>query len=176
MSTPMAGSWVDPGNRYLWNKDPLNLFKRGEGGGGGPLNQYGIDTSSKTYASDTYAAMTRDMWNVWVKEFMPYEDKLYQFATDSGAADRAMADASANVNQAFDAQQGATDRRLRGLGLELTPEEAKASQRSMGIARSLADVSAQNLAGQRTRERQRAVIGSPSPETSVLTNPAYGGA
>ena len=47
-----------------------------------------------------------------------------------------MAEASKDVNASYDAQAGATGRRLKGLGVNLTPEQQGAQQRSMGLSRS----------------------------------------
>lgn len=127
------------------------------------LNRYGIDRANKEYAGLTYEALTRDLWQQYVSEFVPFENRLIEFATDPTAADDAMAEASGFVNASFDAQQGATQRRLRGLGLTLDADEQKAVDRSYGIARSLADVTAQNVAGRRTRERQQSILGNPAP-------------
>ena len=75
-----------------------------------------------------------------------------------------MSEASTAVDQQFTAQQGATQRRLKGMGLSLDADEQKAADRSYGLSKSLADVTAQNLAGQRTRERQQSILGNPAPQ------------
>jgi len=127
-------------------------------------NPYLIDPGAKDYANQNYAALTRDMWAQWTSNFLPFENDLISYAKDPAVVDKAMASASTSVNQAFDAQQGATQRRLKGLGLTLDDEEQQAADRSYGLARSLADVTAQNVAGQRTRERQQNVLGNPAPQ------------
>lgn len=130
----------------------------------GQLNAYGIDTGSKTYAGDTYAALTRDQWAQYVSTFVPIENQLIQYATDPATVTNAMTEASKDVNSAFDAQQGSTQRRLAGLGVTLDADQQKAQQRSYGLSRSLADVGAQNTAGELTRQRQQAIIGNPAPQ------------
>lgn len=119
--------------------------------------------SSNTPAGDAYAALTRDMWNTYVSSFMPYENKLIKFATDRNAPLEAMQKASGFVADSFDAQQGASQRRLQGLGLTLDTDEQKAADRAYGLARSLADVSAQNNARDTTIARQQSVLGNPTP-------------
>ncbi len=74
-----------------------------------------------------------------------------------------MKEASADVNAAYTAQQGALQRRLSGLGVSLTPDEQAAQERSYGLSKSLADVGAQNMAGALTRQRQQAILGNPAP-------------
>lgn len=125
---------------------------------------YGINPNSKTYANDTFAAITREQWNNYVNTFVPIENQLIKYATDPGVVSSAMSDASQGVNQAFDAQQGATQRRLQGLGVTLSPDEQAAQKRSMGLTRGLADVQAQNTARDLTVQRQQSILGSPAPQ------------
>jgi hypothetical protein len=115
-------------------------------------------------AGDTFAALTREQWADYVNTFVPLENQLIQMATDPEAANRAMADASQNVNDSFAAQQGATDRRLRGLGLQLTPEQQAASTRATALSKSLTDVQAQNTARDLTIQRQQSLLGNPAPQ------------
>jgi hypothetical protein len=126
-------------------------------------NPYNIDPGAKDFAGQNYAALTRDLWAQWTTNFLPFENDLIEYASDPGVVDRAQAAASANVQQAFDAQAGATQRRLKGLGLTLDADEQRAADRSTGLARSLADVTAQNVAGAQTRSRQQGVLGNPVP-------------
>jgi hypothetical protein len=126
-------------------------------------NPYQIDPGAKDYASQNYAALTRDLWAQWTSNFLPFENDLIEYASDPEAITRAQQRASQAVAQSFDAQQGATQRRLRGLGLTLDEDEQRAMDRSYGLARSLADVTAQNVAGAQTRARQQNVLGAPVP-------------
>ena len=127
-------------------------------------NPYNIDPNAKDYAGQNYAALTRDMWAQWTTNFLPYENDLIEYARDPAIVDKAQAAASQNVQQSFDAQQAATGRRLKGLGLTLDADEQRAADRSYGLARSLADVNAQNVAGAQTRSRQQNVLGNPVPK------------
>lgn len=124
---------------------------------------YGVDRGAKDFAGRNYEALTRDMWASWTSNFLPFENDLIEYASDPEAVTRAQQQASENVGLAFDAQQQATGRRLKGLGLTLDEEEQRAADRSYSTARSLADVTAQNVAGARTRERQQNVLGNPAP-------------
>lgn len=127
-------------------------------------NPYNINPGAADYASQNYAALTRDLWAQWTSNFLPYEQKLTEYATDPTVVDKAQAAASQDVQQSFDAQQAATGRRLKGLGLTLDADEQRAADRSYGLARSLADVNAQNVAGAQTRSRQQNVLGNPVPK------------
>lgn len=115
-------------------------------------------------AQDTFAALTREQWADYVNTYVPLENQLIQQATDPEAVSRAMAGASQNVTDSFAAQQGATDRRLRGLGLQLTPEQQAASTRATALSKSLTDVGAQNVARDLTVQRQQGILGNPAPQ------------
>ena len=89
-------------------------------------NAYGVSPGSKTYAQDTYAALTRDQWATYVSTFVPIENQLIEYATDPNKPLEAMAEASADVNAAYAAKQGSIDRRLRGMGVTLNEDEQRA--------------------------------------------------
>lgn len=128
-----------------------------------PTNAFGINYGSKNYAGDTFAALTRQQWASYVQNFVPLENQLIDYAVDPGKVKTAMAQASTNVNEAFDAQQASTARRLKGLGVTLSPDEQAAQQRSFGLSKALADVQAQNLTRDLVERRQQSIIGNPAP-------------
>ena len=129
------------------------------GGGGG---------ASGSSASQTYAALTRQQWANYVETFMPVENQLIKYATDTSLPGQEMAKASANVQSAFGAQEGATQRRLSGLGVSLSGDEQQAQTRAQGLSKSLADVQAQNVASDLTRTRQQSLLGSPMPNATTV--------
>lgn len=124
------------------------------GGGGGP----------STTAADTYAKLTRDQWSTYLNTFVPYENRLIDYATNPNTVTNAVTEARGDVAGAFDAQQGATQRRLSGLGLTLDADEQRAATRSTGLARSLADVQAANMTRDTVMQRQASILGNPSPK------------
>ena len=126
-------------------------------------NPYGYSPGSKTYASDTYAAMTRQQWANYVSTFVPIEHQLIKYATDPSVVSGAMSEASRDVNASFDAQEGAFNRRLRATGATLDADQQAVRQRNTGLSRALADVNAQNVAGYTTRQRQQSILGNPAP-------------
>ncbi|GAP37377.1 hypothetical protein ABXN37_19840 [Piscinibacter sakaiensis] len=119
-------------------------------------------------AADTYAALTRQQWADYLRTFVPFENSLISYATDTGQAAKAMAEASRDVNASFDARSASTQRRLRGMGLSLDADEQRAADRSTNLARSLADVGAQNSARDLTLARQQSILGLPSPQLKGL--------
>ena len=114
-------------------------------------------------AQETFAALTRAQWDQYLSDYVPLENLTINYATDPNAVSTAVANARRGVAQSFDAQQAATGRRMRGLGLTLDPDEQQAADRSTALARSLADVSAANLTADRVRERQQTLLGNPAP-------------
>lgn len=140
-------AWYDP------DSPMRNLVKDRKKGGG-----------SSTYASDTYAALTREQWSNYVDTFIPIENKLIQYATDPMVVTDAMSSASTGVNNAFDAQTGVTKRKLSGLGVQLSEDEQAAQTKATGLNRALADVQAQNTARDLTTQRQQSILGSPVPQ------------
>lgn len=115
-------------------------------------------------ASDLFASATRQQWSNYVNTFVPIENKLIQYATDPNTVTNAVSDAKTGVEQAFDAQQGATQRKLKGLGVTLSPDEQAAQTRSSGLTESLASVQSQNTARDLTVQRQQSILGSPAPQ------------
>jgi len=108
--------------------------------------------------------MTRDQWANWVGTFMPLQNKLLEYATDPSTVSNAMAEASENVNDAFAAQQGITQRRLAQQGVSLSADEQGAQDRAFSLTKSLADVHAQNTARDLTKQRQQSIMGNPAPQ------------
>lgn len=115
-------------------------------------------------ANDAFAAMTRQQWDDYLSVWVPFENANIAYATDPATVDNAVKQARSDVAQSFDMQQGIQERRLRGLGVSLDADEQRANKRAMGLAEGLADVNAANVAQTRTRDRQRAVMGMPTPQ------------
>lgn len=126
-------------------------------------------TPATASAADTFAALTREQWANYVETYVPIENQLIAYATDTTLPGKEMAKASENVTNAFAAQEGATQRRLSGLGVSLSADEQQAQQRSTGLAKSLADVQAQNLARTATVSRQQNLLGNPAPDAVTLS-------
>lgn len=143
------------GSAAEWIADPGQIV-RGVFGGKKDM--------SGTPVGDAYARLTRDQWYTYVNTFVPIENKLIQYATDPTVVSGAMQNASEGVTSSFDAAQAGAARRLQGMGVTLDADEQKASDRSYGLAKSLADVGAQNNARDLTRSRQQSIIGNPAPD------------
>lgn len=118
----------------------------------------------RDYAQSTFAALTRQQWDDYLRNYVPVENELIRYATDPNAVGDAIMNARTAVDQSFDAQAGIQERQLRGLGVTLRGDEQRAVERSTGLARSLADVTAANVTGERVRDRQQALLGNPAPQ------------
>lgn len=154
------------GGSYSDWEDRSNFQKVFDPGGG--LEKYlGIGkkrTPAGTPVGDAYAALTRDQWYTYMNTFVPIENKLIEYATSPTVVADAMKSASEDTAGAFASAQASSDRRLKGLGVTLDADEKKASDRSFGLAASLADVGAQNTARDATRQRQQSILGNPAPD------------
>ncbi len=153
----MASKWLTghsdsaKGSQKLW--DPLDIR--------GMIR--GDQTPPDMTAQNTFAALTRQQWDDYLRNYIPIENELINYATNPQTVQDAVMNARADVGRSFDAQQGMQARRLRGLGIDLAPDEQASVNRQTGLARSLADVSAANLTTERVQDRQQSMLGNPAP-------------
>jgi len=127
-------------------------------------NAYGINTRDKAYSSKSFAAATRDQWNMYLTQFgVPQENLLINYAMDPASVSNAVTEARQNVGQSFGQQQGIMQRQMRGFGIELNDEEKKVFERSTKLNQSLAEVNAGNQASSRVQDRQMGLLGAPVP-------------
>lgn len=128
------------------------------------LNAWGIDTSSKHAAADTFAAMTRAQWSNYVSNFVPIENQLISFATDEQKPVEAMNQAGADIDTQYAASAGIQARRNAGYGIQPTADEAASNARATNLSAGLAKVNAMNNARQDTVDLQRSILGAPMPQ------------
>lgn len=131
------------------------------------VNEFGIRRGSKNYASDTFAALTRDQWSTYLNTFVPLENQMIDYATNPDTVATAVGTARQDVSQSFNQQRGIQQRQLRSLGVTLNPEEQQAADRSAALSKSLADVNAANQTSLRVRDRQQSLLGNPSPSINT---------
>jgi hypothetical protein len=136
---------------------PLGLASAAVGG-------LGRGSSAPTGQADaSFAALTREMWANYLRDTVPLENRLISYSSDPGVVTSAMDEAGRDARRAFSARAAAAQRGLRAQGLQLDEEERGAVDRSTSLARSLADVNAQNVARDTTTARQQSILGNPSP-------------
>lgn len=124
-----------------------------------PRNSLGVRLDAEKYAADTQAALTRDQWDVYLRNFVPVEDNLIKYASNLALPSENAERAIAGVGQAFEQQTGIAERRMRAYGIQATPEQTAAIQRNTKLNQSLAEVQAGNTARDATIARQRSIMG-----------------
>ncbi len=110
----------------------------------GDRNSLGVRYDSDDYAVRTHARITRKEWQDYQDRYFPIENDLISMYDSPELRMRETQRASDQVTKAFDKVPEQQDRFLRGLNVTLTPEQQKARERSHGLSKSLADVSARN--------------------------------
>jgi len=123
-------------------------------------------------ASDTYAAITKDQWNQYVSTFVPIENQLISFATNSALPGQAMAQAGTDVGQQFATQAGTLGRQQQALGVTLNPQQQAAQARQLGLNQALSTVQAENTARDVTIAQQQQVLGNPAPSVNNIAQQA----
>jgi len=127
-------------------------------------NAFGIDYSTRGYAGKSFAAATREQWNMYLTQFgVPQENLLINYTLDPASVGNAVNEARQNVQQSFDMQPGIMQRQMRGLGIEMNDDEQKAFKRTSALNQSLAEVNAGNQAANRAQDRQMGLLGAPVP-------------
>lgn len=121
-----------------------------------------------SYVNDTYAAMTRQAWQDYIANFVPFENRLIQYATDPNVVKEAVSEAREDATAAFDQAQLGTQQKLRGMGITLSADEQQAANRQTGLARALTEVQAANTARDATLDRQRSIMGMPMPQKAGM--------
>lgn len=124
-----------------------------------PRNPFGIYGGN---ASDTFAAMTRDMWSQWVSQFMPIENTIIDYASDVTLPETNASKAVAGVQGAYAQGSKTQDLAMKTSGIQYTPEEAAQIKRDRSLDQSLAEVQAANTARTLTVDRQRSIMGVPA--------------
>jgi hypothetical protein len=126
------------------------------------LNSLGVRYDADRYAQDTQAALARDQWATYLATFMPVEDQMISYATDPALSGQNAQRAVGMVDQAFDANAGAQERRRRAYGIRLTGDEQQAIDRRNNVEESLTKVHAANTSRDMTLSNQRQLIGAGS--------------
>lgn len=119
-------------------------------------------------ANDDFAMLTRQQWAQYVRNIVPYENKLIEYATDPTVVSNAMTKAGEQVVGSFERQAIDSNERLRGLGLSLNADEQQAATRSLGLSKAAAEVQAINSTRDQVTARQRSILGLPAPNLGSL--------
>lgn len=133
-------------------------------------NSFGINPNSKTYASETMAAIARRDWERYKETFMPLEDYLFQYINNPGYRQGVVSDNLQNFNSAFDSAQAGNDRNLQRYGLQLSPDETQSQQRMASLQKGLGQVEAINRTNRVLKDQEYRILGAGTNPTASLTN------
>ena len=90
-------------------------------------------------ASETQAALARAEFEDYKKRFFPLEDELINRYDNKGLRDKAIAENTQGVRDAYQADRGIQQRRLSRYGVNLAPDQQRAINRQNQIGQ-VADV------------------------------------
>lgn len=137
----------------------------------GPAAPYSFapNPNSSTYANDVLESITRDQYADYLRNFYGIEQRLLDYATDSGLPMADAMKAAGRVEQSFDRLPGQIDRRQRRMGLTMDADQQAELDRQANLAEGRATGMAANRAAARTYDRQNAVLaGNQSAATEVI--------
>ncbi len=119
----------------------------------------GRDPASKTFASDTWADISRLQWEDYDKRFIPQEDQLIGMMTYNNPelVGESVAKSSSAAGKGFDMASRMTDQHRARYGMAMSRGEAQHRQRTNQGQRTAAVVGAENQARQRLQERNREI-------------------
>lgn len=113
------------------------------------------------------AALTRQQYRDYIDRFQPREDWLINYATNENKPLEDANRARGYVDQAFANAPGTLDRRMKGLGVSMTPEQQQSFQRQSTYQKGLSQVDAMNRASQNTWDRQTEILTGSSPSIDL---------
>ena len=107
--------------------------------------------------ADRRAALLRADYEDWAARYQPLEQELLGLYNNPGALASAQSQAVSSFDQNFDTAAGAYDRRLAGYGIQLTPEQQQARDRSLEFNKGLGEVDAMNRTARAIDDRDQLI-------------------
>lgn len=120
----------------------------------------------KNQARDTWAFITRSMWDDYVNDTMPLEEQARQETTfmNPGIVDREINAAIPKVSQAFDNASRMQQEVLANYGMTPSQDAQRVNSRLNNLGASTAQVDAANQIRQRLIDRDREIsLGTVDP-------------
>lgn len=133
----------------------------------------GRDPSSKTYASDTWADITRAQWQDYLDRFVPREDALLNMTTyeNPGLVDSTMAIGKQAAAIGYDATQRMNQQAAGRYGAALTQGYQQNQDRRDNVGKSAAIVNEANRIRQELQDRNRQIaLGTSNAAVSIREN------
>lgn len=119
-------------------------------------------------ASLTRAELARADYQDWLDTFKPIEDELIRGYDNVAERERMVGEAQTRSLGALDNAEGTFDRRMRSLGMVLTPQQEAAQSRRMDLSRGLANVNAANMTRRRLKSQDQQLLTGMAPQGSAL--------
>ena len=123
-----------------------------------PNETFGLNPNSSRFAENARALLLRNQYDRWSQNFEPIENELLANYSNPGFRSAAAGRAVDLFNRGADAGDAITQRRLTGLGLELTPEQKTVADRASGMQRGLGEVNAYNQTVRLVDDRNKALL------------------
>lgn len=125
--------------------------------------QRGLFSASRTWvkqpsAEDMRTELLRSQFEDAKTRWWPIEDELLASYKNPVQRQLGLQDAMQTFGRSADAADGATDRRLAGLGITLTPEQQAVREKESATQRGLGEVEAYNRTAQRYDDRDNAIL------------------
>lgn len=120
----------------------------------------------KHFASNTRANMARDVWNDYQTRFQPVERELLDMVQNpEQLLDERLAAITINSDAAYSAAMTTADQTRGRYGIAMTPEQAAAEGRNLGLSKTLGEIDARNNTRTHIADRNMQVIGGGSGGT-----------
>jgi uncharacterized membrane protein YhiD involved in acid resistance len=122
---------------------------------------YGTGGAFSGDANSLYQQVTQSEWQNYMQNFVPIENQLIKFASDTTQPAQAMATAQTNMNAAEAQQPQIQQNRLDQYGIKLDQAGKQAAGMDQNLNAALGSVDAQNHAKDTTIQQQESILGAP---------------
>ena len=106
------------------------------------INPEAVNNDKYEGASNTLAQLNRAQWNDWKARFKPRLEQLAGYAQSGELTQQSVGLAKDAVGQSFDSMAAKQQRRQSDLGIQMTPAQKAANQRTMGLTEASTTASA----------------------------------
>lgn len=122
------------------------------------LSGYKAIQEKRMNPSDIYAGLLREQWDEYRRRYRPYEDELLGTVGNPMLLQQDIARSQDYVDSSFAGQAQSNERRLRGLGVTLDPQEQASYDKKLAVGKGLAEVDAGNKTVRRSTDRDLSLL------------------
>lgn len=119
-------------------------------------------------AEATRARLAREDYWDWQNTFRPIENELIAQYDNPAQRQQAQAQAQQMALQGLASAEAQQERRMRGFGIEMTPEQKQAADRQSNLTTGLALVNAANVTQRRSEARDEQLLTGMQPQGAAL--------